>query len=748
MMGMLWAVWWLPFANGGLLAWGALAAAPLVIHLLSKRKYKETQWAAMRFLLAAVKKSSRKIRLEQWLLLAVRTLVVLLLVLALAQPYWESAVGGGMMQGERTHKVIVLDGSFSMAYKPGDKTLFDRAKTLALEIVNSSAQGDGFTLLLMADPPQVVVGTPAYEPEDFGNEITNLRLPHGGADLSATVSKIHEVLNTARRDSPKLVREEVYLLTDLGRSSWTPEFSGQQAVAEFRRRSKQLADEASLVVIDLGQAGAENVAVTDVRSRQAFATVGQQVQVEAQLRNFSRNAKGKQRVELYVDGRAAAEQTVEIAPGAARTVLFSHQFGQGGDHALEVRLAADLLEVDDHRWLALPVKEYLRVLCVNGKPTGDPFTGATGYLEAALTPSEVARGRALVRTEVVHEGALQEISSLRVYDCIFLCNVRQFIGAEAKRLDDYLQGGGGLVFFLGDQVQPESYNRFLGGADDQGLRLLPAQLGRLHEGTDPAEKFFLDPQGYKHPILAPFEGNPAAGLVEATVEKFYELKLPPDTKARTVLGVKGQGPLIVEESIHRGRCVLVATSADRSWTPLPFLPSYVPIVHEVLTFAVSGRTADQNTTVGQSIGGSVSAAASAASLKLQLPVDESGQARTESVSLISAGDLRNYSYGDTYTSGVYLFQFGPPVSRDEVFAVNVNPCESDLTKFEVEELRSEVWPDVQFSYETGWQGAVEQPVNVGQHRSELHTWLLYAALLLLFVETWMAWAFDPQPVAA
>ena len=28
-------------------------------------------------------------------------------------------------------------------------------------------------------------------------------------------------------------------------------------------------------------------------------------------------------------------------------------------------------------------------------------------------------------------------------------------------------------------------------------------------------------------------------------------------------------PLVVEEPIHRGRVVLVATSADTSWTPLP-----------------------------------------------------------------------------------------------------------------------------------------------------------------------------------
>ena len=47
-------------------------------------------WAAMRFLLAAIRKNSRRIRIEQWLLLAVRTLIILLVVTAMAKPFLES----------------------------------------------------------------------------------------------------------------------------------------------------------------------------------------------------------------------------------------------------------------------------------------------------------------------------------------------------------------------------------------------------------------------------------------------------------------------------------------------------------------------------------------------------------------------------------------------------------------------------------------------------------------------------------
>ena len=44
----------------------------------------------------------------------------------------------------------------------------------------------------MAAPPSVIVGTPAFEPRDFLEEIENLKLPHGGADLPATLVEVEE----------------------------------------------------------------------------------------------------------------------------------------------------------------------------------------------------------------------------------------------------------------------------------------------------------------------------------------------------------------------------------------------------------------------------------------------------------------------------------------------------------------------------------------------------------------------------
>ena len=70
-----------------MLGWLAAAAAPLLIHLWSRHRFREVDWAAMQFLLAAMRKNARRLQLQQWLLLAVRTLLIVLVVLAVAEPY-------------------------------------------------------------------------------------------------------------------------------------------------------------------------------------------------------------------------------------------------------------------------------------------------------------------------------------------------------------------------------------------------------------------------------------------------------------------------------------------------------------------------------------------------------------------------------------------------------------------------------------------------------------------------------------
>src|SRR4051794_10705407 len=152
---------------------GAAVAVPLVIHLLFRKRYQVVPWAAVRFLLAAERRHRR--RIDQWLLLALRALALLLPLLAMlatsrwAEDLWQAVKPGALETVNttpRTHHVLVIDASLSMTAKAEDgRTRFEHAVGMAEKLVRDSNPGDGFTLIVLAGTAQPVIPGPSNEPD-------------------------------------------------------------------------------------------------------------------------------------------------------------------------------------------------------------------------------------------------------------------------------------------------------------------------------------------------------------------------------------------------------------------------------------------------------------------------------------------------------------------------------------------------------------------------------------------------------
>lgn len=710
-----------------LILWGlGLASAPIIIHLLSRRRFREMEWAAMKFLLSALKKNARRIRIEQLILLAVRTLLVALVVLAMGQPYLER-MGMRFLAGHKTHKVIVLDGSFSMGYTVTDRSRLERAKEIAQQIIDESKKGDGVSLIVMGAPPQVIVGPASNHLPTVASEIDNLRASHGTADLTATLAEVHKVLKESSYD-----QKEVYVLSDLQRVGWLAE--GEAELAKCRQLARDVRKLAEIAIVDLGQATSENLAMTSLGVRDSLVTVGAQSVFQATVRNFGAAPRSDVVTELRVAGRLEDRERIDVPAGEERAVAFSYKFQAGGDQLVEVRLPDDSLVVDNHRWLALPVKESVDVLVVSGEPAREGFGSGAEYLAAALAPEGDSAGlRSPVRPTIVPESALLT-TDLSSYDCVFICNVGQFTESESQVLESYLRRGGGVVWFLGDHVIAQSYNDVL---FKEGKGILPAKLlGRVGDAVARPSAVQFDPLGYRHPLLAVFKEAETAGLATTNVYEYFKVEPVREGPARVPLAYTSGDPAFVELPVGHGRAWLVTTTAGKEWTSFPVWPTFLPLVQELLASSVAGRVGERNATVGSRL------SYTARSLATQVPVTvKTPDGRSEPSRLEPQGDSSVLAFDATDTSGAYRVQLGPPLATEALFAVNVDPRESDLSKLEKEDLQQQVMPGVEFAYLTHWQDPSKQSQATVRHRGEIHRPLLYAVLALLFVELFLAWRF-------
>jgi hypothetical protein len=714
-----------PFAfwqlgSAGMLLWGLAAALPILIHLWSRRKYRQEPWAAMTFLLAALRKNARRIQLEQWVLLAVRTLLLALFAIALADPqFTQLASWAGGTAGGQTHVVLVIDGSYSMDYRAGGRTRFDAAKEMAKELVRGGLQGDGYTLVLMSEPPRAVIAQPAFDERDVLEEFDNLEMPHAGASLPATLADVESILRRAVERQPRLTQRRVVFFTDLQQATWN-----DVNAADVRARLARLEGLATLELIDMGQPGEQNLAVARLEIDQPLVAARSEVQIQADIQSHAREDRPRQAVEILVDGQRIADERVDVPAGGRATVAVPYRFESPGEHVIEVRLADDALPLDNRRWLSVPVRDAIRVLAVGGRP------GETRHLALAINPRPGAAGT----IEVVEapESRLVE-GDLARFDCVILANIGRFSRDEAGVLHRYVSRGGGLIVWLGDQMQADSYNQLL--ADDPATRVLPA---RLQEPTTTAAYRF-SPLDYQHPIVTPFRGFEQAGLLTTPVWKY--VRLTPSEGAKVALAFDSGDPAIIEQRIGRGRTILVATAAspdsvDRTadpptpWTAIASWPSFPPLVHEMLRYAVGGRGEARNVLVGEDLTGSVPASALDQQATLTGPDDLNERLPI----VIDGGDAR-WSFSGTSKSGVYEVRIGESVQR---FAINVNPRESDLARFDPELLPGQIRGAGVGSQESG-----ESALPLTTHHSPLtlFRWLLFGVLALLLVEPLLAWQF-------
>lgn len=700
------------FGSAGMLLWGLAAAVPLLIHLWHRRRYQETPWAAMDFLLASLRTNARRLRFEQWLLLCLRMLLVVAFAAAIADPLiLRERSSPGVAGAATTRHILVCDTSYSMAFRHRDQTCFQAAQDAMRKLLEQSREGDSFCLVLMQDPPTVVVAKPTSDRRQVNREIDRIRLSDGGADLHAALEIVQTLLGQISSTDVQPEPQRVHFFTDLGRVTWD-----DVAREDCRQSLRQIANVADLVLSDVGLAEGSNLAVTDLRSDKSSVAFDESMQWTAEVTSFGRAIPENLRIQFLVDQRVVEEKAVTLSPNGRASATADILLRAPGDHAIEARLSQDSLEVDNARWRIFPVRESIQVLCVQGEPE------AADYVALALNPGRSVAAPILV--EVATESAILD-RRLADADCVILNNVARVGPDEAVALRRFLEDGGGLVVVLGDRVQADNYNRQLGDAAGTN-RILPAEVGPIERG---GEQYF-DPLQYKHSVVAAFRGHESAGLLTVPTWRYFKLRVD-SPSAITALAFQNGDPAIVSEGIGRGRSILVATALSPSsvevspdgtvpWSALPSWPSFPPLVHGLVHEAISGRNESQTVEVLSPLI-FTTPDSSATSATVTLP---DGTSRQMTCTADAAGS--RCVFGPTLSRGIYRVQSGSQTSP-RMFAVNLDTRESDLTRLDPTRLPREFQPqDIE-------DAAASR--TTGDSRSPLFRILLGAVAVLMIAES-------------
>lgn len=715
------------FASPWMLLGLGLCLVPVLIHLLSRRQYRRETWAAMRFLRAALERRAQQMRLEALLLLIVRTLLVGVVVLALAEPLFRtSAVSSGRPP---VHYVLVVDASASMGRSDGRQRASDRAREELQQLLEAAQPGDAFHLVrIAAAPPWVLIRQATFDPDEVQIELDRGGLTAERGDVAAALQAAVDLV----QQLPAPEAKEVVIVTDLQRSNWLPPEAAVRA--RLQGLLRELARRGALKFIDVGGRSLGNLAVTALEPSRLLAAPGQRLSVQGRFKNFGA-AKVAGRVEWLVNGRLVEVAPFEVDGDGESTVQVTFEVPERPTCEVEARLALeDELAVDNRRFLSVPVRGALRTLLVEGRPALRPMAGGSDFLRAALSPlltADAAVPRRLIITPLVCLESDLPQTNLQDVDCVWLCDVPQLEGNQRHRLVEYVERGGGLIVSMGDQVDPAAYNAW---TTSTGERFWPGELEGVQDLADGEPPYVtFDVTEPVHPILKPFQGNPEGGLATTLVRRYLRCREVEAGGGRVVARFSNGDPAILERRVGLGRVLMVLTSADDRWGTWAVWPSFLPLVHELVQYASLGRLAPGEWTVGSRVERELSAGEFDVEATLTTP----GGVR-RSLPVRCDDRTCRVVVAETAEPGFYRLDYGPPRNSSESLAFNVDPEESPPGRLTEADVTAQLLPRARFTYQTEWLGQGPLAPAAGATGSLAGT-LLTVALVLMVMELLLAW---------
>lgn len=525
----------------------AALAVPIYLHMRHKPRAEVFKFPAIDFLLQAQKKRKRRLRVEQWPLMALRIIVIILLAMLFAKPFLESDLSAINTAADRPI-ILILDDSASMLAGPTTGRYFYEAVN-EIEEVLESRPGAAPTYLLTAGKPKAFLeqNTAAA----LRGSARALKPSMQGHTLDAAYNTALDLIQTNNLEDAV-----IRIFSDGSRSAWQ-RIPGEKPAkidviySPMRDPSKPINNLGVAEVFQSpGDHNALEVGIFNGGSQPAQADINLLDQTDRDLLSYELRIEASSRM--------------------------NHRFGLGETlpATVKIQLPADDFDLDNQALFAPRNSELIRVLIVDGDPDPDAIRAENFFFFNSLGAEESEQyGFTL---ETVTPAGFNKAAMERA-DVIALLNVDL---PDSALLREATSKNKGILLGMGNRIEFEDWNKFLAEWD---LKIWETKQ------LDPAQPVaFRDPS---HPMWPPIDSDSWRGYFDQVGIRAFRLVSVGTSRFDSPLTLADGSPMLLTKDLLPGRLAIWTSSLDLDWNNFPLQIGYVPFNRQ-LTSWLAGR--DQN----------------------------------------------------------------------------------------------------------------------------------------------------------
>jgi len=683
------------FLNPLILFGLAAAAIPLLIHLFTRRRLKKVEFSSLLFLKDLEKTKIRQVKLKNLLLLLLRTLIVILIVLAFARPALKGQLAG-LGKSAASSVVIIMDDSYSMAGQSSQGTLFEIVQKKGIEVLNNLTSQDEAAVIYTSAPPESLKFSRDFW--SLKDTLSNRKPSYANAKFSAALEKAARLLSTSSN-----LNRELYIPASKSGSGW--------------EKLAGLKVKLTIYLFNLSRDEIQNLSLPEIDFGQQLIELGRDFSLKVTVVNHTPRSVPDWLVGFYLDGKKVAQTGVKLKGESKAAVRFGYRVDRPGWHWGYFELAEDDLMPDNFRYFVLKIPDQIKILLAGEEP------GHNRFLRLVLRPEEKLNINLQVKS--VNPAGFEK-EDLENYDLIILNDLKTISEPAMGKLTRFLETGGGLWVIVGNQAQTDFYNRQIAG------RFFGIELKqRENQTTDQPGIYLLENWDLKHPVFSIYQGIKPQELPQIKFHSIHQAELK--RKVKMLASFSGGSPALLEAAVEKGKAMLFLAGLDSASTDISLHPFFVPWVNRMVGYLTQDINASgESYSVGEVVQRELYELPAGQPIELIYP----NQAK-EVLTPVFTPRSALVRISDTNLPGIYQIKSGDKIL--DLFAVNLEAKESDPQGIDASEIKAALG--------TGNQNVslVEVPADVDlvkfvqktRYGRELWRETLIFALMLLGVEMWL-----------
>jgi hypothetical protein len=506
---------------------------PVFVHLLRRHVTTPQPVGSLMFFERGTQSSTRHRRLRYLLLFALRTALVLLAVLAFANPFVRRAA-----LGAKGHLLLIaLDNSFSM--RAG--TRFADAKQQAIATLAAKPRGQKAQIMALGGQIDILT-QPIADDSQLRSALDSIQPADGRASFGELGRAVQPLAESEHGPI------DLHLFSDMQRTAMPANFA-----------EMVLPNNVSLMLHSVSHGlPPANWTIESVEAPSVLADPKDLAhsRVRAVVAGFSAPAAPKL-VSLLVNGKAIATRRVDV-PGNGRTTVEFAPLDLGyGFNRCELRIeGGDALPADDASRFVVRRSDPERVLYVHS--AGD--ARSANYFGAALASSE--KGSFVLQSIPAEQAADLDPSK---FAFVVLSDVGMLPSLFEHALEQYVVRGGSVLIALGTSAAHRARIPLWGGDRKETRDFVrlggPASIGRVD--------FTYPPLDQAQP------GSDNGGWAEVKVS--YASVVSPE-QARVAASLTDGTPLVLDKQLGEGHVLLFTSGFENLTNDLPLHPVFVAFV--------------------------------------------------------------------------------------------------------------------------------------------------------------------------